>query len=105
MANKDDDFPLAALLDEYCSLSKRVRQKEYNHLYENYFRERRRGERLEGDTRAQREPAPSPPAYEEGRGSSKAARAEPSSRTRFKAFHVFCLNYTNMIIVQSYYAA
>jgi hypothetical protein len=30
MANKDDDFPL------------RVRQKEYNPLYENYFWEKKK---------------------------------------------------------------
>jgi hypothetical protein len=42
MANKDDDFPLGVLLDEYCSLSKRVRQKEYNPLYENYFWEKKK---------------------------------------------------------------
>jgi hypothetical protein len=93
------------LLNKYYSLSKRVRQKKYNYLYKNYFQKRRRGERLKGNTRAQQEPAPSLPAYKEGRRSSKAARAEPSSRTRFKAFHIFCLNYTNIIIVQSYYAA
>jgi hypothetical protein len=36
------------LLDEYCSLSKRIQQEEYNHLYENYFRKRRGGEGIEG---------------------------------------------------------
>jgi hypothetical protein len=36
------------LLDEYCSLSERIQQEEYNNLYENYFRKRRGGEGIKG---------------------------------------------------------